>query len=110
MERKRKESSLNYIRGIRKIIKKSLLRSQTNIVVLFLNCRFLYYDEIKDAKDPNDNYEIMIDLADDGHHGQLTKESCEYLMTRGMFPRSNGTYSFSRDNRVKVRILCNLIV
>ncbi|KAK7591022.1 hypothetical protein V9T40_002635 [Parthenolecanium corni] len=64
--------------------------------------KFLYYDEIKDAKDPIDDYEGMIELTVNGHRGRLTKDSCECLMTRGMYQQPDGKYKFNRDNRVKV--------
>lgn len=69
----------------------------------FPHYRFLYYDEIKDAKDPIDDYEGMIELTVNGHRGRLTKDSCECLMTRGMYQQPDGKYKFNRDNRVKVR-------
>lgn len=64
--------------------------------------KFLYYSEVKSSKDPVENYEAMIDTTYEGHNRKLTRKSCEILMIRGMNACGDGTYSFARDNRVKV--------
>lgn len=64
--------------------------------------RFLYYNDVKSSKDPVEKYETMIDITYQGHNNKLSRKSCEILMIRGMTSRGDGTYSFSRDNRVKV--------
>ena len=57
---------------------------------------------MKDSKDPLDEYEAMIDIAVNGHHGRVSRSGCERLMTRGMYLKEDGKYAFTRDNRVKV--------
>lgn len=59
---------------------------------------------------PSYGYKEMIDLVVDGHHGTLTRKSCEILMKRGMYPVKNNKYLFSRDIRLKVKINYNDII
>lgn len=54
---------------------------------------------------PSYGYSDMIDLVVDGHHGTLTRKSCEILMKRGMYLVKNNKYMFSRDIRLKVFIM-----
>lgn len=54
---------------------------------------------------PSYGYSDMIDLVVDGHNGTLTRKSCEILMKRGMYPVKENKYMFSRDVRLKVKIL-----
>jgi len=51
---------------------------------------------------PSYKYSDMIDLVVDGHHGTLTRKSCEILMRRGMYRVKDNKYLFSRDIRLKV--------
>ena len=58
---------------------------------------------MKDTKDPMDDYEEMIGIVVNGHHGNVTWDGAKRLMTRGMDLKEDGKYMFTRDNRVKVR-------
>lgn len=67
--------------------------------------RLIYYDALGPDKFPSYGYSDMIDLVVDGHHGTLTRKSCEILMKRGMYRVKNNKYMFSRDIRLKVSFL-----
>lgn len=58
---------------------------------------------------PSYKYSDMIDLVVDGHHGTLTRKSCEILMRRGMYRVKDNKYLFSRDIRLKVNIYIQYI-
>jgi len=58
---------------------------------------------------PSYKYSDMIDLVVDGHHGTLTRKSCEILMRRGMYRVKDNKYLFSRDIRLKVNICIHLL-
>ncbi|XP_075237684.1 putative serine hydrolase [Lycorma delicatula] len=64
----------------------------------------LKYEKLDDSCTPQYTYDEMIKVALDGHHGSLTRESCEILMERGMAPLDDGSgkLKFSRDPRLKV--------
>jgi len=64
--------------------------------------RLIYYDALGLDKMPSYKYSDMIDLVVDGHHGTLTRKSCEILMRRGMYHVKDNKYLFSRDIRLKV--------
>jgi len=66
--------------------------------------RLIYYDALTPDKLPSYGYSDMIDLVVDGHHGTLTRKSCEILMKRGMYRVKNNKYLFSRDVRLKVNV------
>lgn len=51
---------------------------------------------------PEYSYEELLDALWKGRHYQLSKESCEILLTRGMAKLENGKVYFSRDIRVKL--------
>lgn len=70
----------------------------------------MYYDALEPDKLPCYGYSDMIDLVVDGHHGTLTRKSCEILMRRGMYPVKNNKYMFSRDIRLKVNIITLMFV
>ncbi|XP_025197759.1 probable serine hydrolase isoform X3 [Melanaphis sacchari] len=64
--------------------------------------KLIHYDSLGVDKMPSYKYSEMIDLVVDGHHGTLTRKSCEILMRRGMYRVKDNKYLFSRDIRLKV--------
>ncbi|KAK9502102.1 hypothetical protein O3M35_012696 [Rhynocoris fuscipes] len=65
---------------------------------------FLRYELLTPDKQPNYEYEEMVDIALDGYKGSVTRDGVETLLKRGMKPIENkpGKFAFNRDVRLKV--------
>lgn len=69
--------------------------------------RYLKYETMSEENQPCYDRNEMLSLVYDAYKGDLTRESCEILMKRGMRSSTlkDGAYSFSRDVRLKVPAL-----
>ncbi|KAF5279273.1 hypothetical protein FQR65_LT15444 [Abscondita terminalis] len=65
--------------------------------------RFLKYETLKPSESPTWNFEEMLGIVEDAYKNNLTRESCEILMRRGMkrLETNSALYSFTRDMRLK---------
>lgn len=66
--------------------------------------RFLKYETMPDDNQPSYDRKQMLSLVYDAYKGDLTRDSCEILMKRGMKISTvkDDAYLFSRDVRLKV--------
>lgn len=65
--------------------------------------RFLKYEDLTLDSVPCYNYKEMIDIVETAYNGDITRESAEILMKRGMQPAPiMNQYYFRRDPRLKV--------
>ncbi|XP_051176740.1 probable serine hydrolase isoform X2 [Leptopilina boulardi] len=68
--------------------------------------RFLKYENLTLDSVPCYTYKEMIDIVEDAYNGDITRESAEILMKRGMQPATTSNqYYFRRDPRLKVSLL-----
>ncbi|XP_043472082.1 probable serine hydrolase isoform X4 [Leptopilina heterotoma] len=68
--------------------------------------RFLKYEDLTLDSVPCYNYKEMIDIVETAYNGDITRESAEILMKRGMQPAPiMNHYYFRRDPRLKVSLL-----
>ncbi|XP_024945207.1 probable serine hydrolase isoform X2 [Cephus cinctus] len=68
--------------------------------------RYLKYECLTPESIPCYEYDEMINIVLEAYKGDITRESAEILMRRGMQPASKpGFYHFSRDPRLKVSML-----
>lgn len=68
--------------------------------------KYLKYEKLTLDNVPCYEYDDMLGIVLDAYNGDITRESAETLMKRGMQPATEpGKYYFSRDPRLKVNKL-----
>lgn len=67
--------------------------------------KFLEYEALKSENAPTYTYEDVIQIANNGYNGAVSKEGIVTLMKRGALPSYQpDQYYFARDPRLKVSV------